>query len=50
MYLFTVISLPLKKMGLPLFFIRQLPMVVSIMSKKQKMQTLKSGYADIVNN
>lgn len=40
MYLFTVISLPLKKMGLPLFFIRQLPMVVSIMSKKQKMQTL----------
>ena len=40
MYQFTVISLPLKKMGLPLFFIHQLPMVVSIMSKKQKMQTL----------
>lgn len=40
MYLFTVISSPLKKMGLPLCFIHQLPMVVSIMSKKQKMQTL----------
>ena len=40
MYLFTVISLPSKKMELPLFFIHQLPMVVSIMSKKQKMQTL----------
>ena len=40
MYLFTVISLPSKKMELPLFFIHQLPMVVSIMSKKQRMQTL----------
>lgn len=40
MYLFTVISLPSKKMELPLCFIHQLPMVVSIMSKKQKMQTL----------
>ena len=40
MYQFTVISLPSKKMGLPLCFIHQLPMVVSIMSKKQKMQIL----------
>lgn len=43
MYLFTVISLRLKKMGLPLCFIHQLPMEVSIMSKKQKMQTLNQG-------
>ena len=34
-YFFTI-----KKMGLPLFFIHQLPMVACIMSKKQKMQTL----------
>ena len=40
MYLFTVISLPLKKMGLPLFFIHQLLMVACIMSKKRKMLTL----------
>ena len=43
MYLFTVISLPLKKMGLPLFFIHQLLMVACIMSKKQKTQTLNRG-------
>ncbi len=43
MYLFTVISLPSKKMELPLFFIHQLPIiVVSIMSKKQRMPDSKS--------